>query len=126
MPTVLDVSREELAEYRATAMERWDRDREAVAQRQARAWAAARRAARLLKSQFGATRVVVFGSLVHEDCFTRWSDVDIAAWGLRPEDTFRAMSMALEVDPEIEVSLVDTAACRPSLLAVIEREGQEL
>jgi len=126
MSAVLDISLEEMAEYRTTARRRWERDREAMARRQARAWEAARRAAQLLKSRFGATRVVAFGSLVHRDCFTRWSDVDIAAWGLRPEDTFRAIGMALEVDSEIEVNLVDVTACRPSLLAVIEREGRDL
>jgi hypothetical protein len=26
----------------------------------------------------------VFGSLVHEEWFTRWSDVDIAAWDINP------------------------------------------
>ncbi|WP_412709816.1 hypothetical protein [Atrimonas thermophila] len=35
---------------------------------------------------------MLFGSLVHEECFTLWSDVDLAVWGLRPEDTFKAMA----------------------------------
>ncbi len=90
------------------------------------AWELARQAARLLKAQFGATRVVVFGSLVHEGCFTSWSDVDIAAWGIAPEDTFRAIGAAMDLGGDIEVNLVDMGACRPSLRVVIEQEGVEL
>mgnify|MGYP001027447556 FL=1 len=126
MSTVLRISPEEMAVYRAAARRRQERERQELAQLQERAWQAARRAARLLKEQFGATRVVVFGSLVRRDCFTRWSDVDIAAWGISPEDTFRAIGAVMDIDAEVEVNLVDVGACRPSLLSVIEQEGVEL
>jgi len=69
---------------------------------------------------------VVFGSLVHEECFTPWSDVDVAAWGIRPEDTFRAIGAVLDIDDEIEVNLVDMGACPEWLRSVIEREGVDL
>jgi len=124
--TVLRISPEEMAVYRAAARRRQERERQELAQLQERAWQAARRAARLLKEQFGATRVVVFGSLVRRDCFTRWSDVDIAAWGIPPEDTFRAIGAVMDIDAEVEVNLVDVGACRPLLLSVIEQEGVEL
>jgi predicted nucleotidyltransferase len=94
--------------------------------RQGQAWCAAREAARLLKERFGANRVVVFGSLTRPGSFTRWSDVDLAAWGLMPRDTFRAMSAVADVDLEISVQLVDVATCRPDLRAAIEREGIDL
>jgi hypothetical protein len=68
----------------------------------------------------------VRGSLIHEGCFTRWSDVDIAAWGISPDATFRAIGAVMNLEPDIIVSLVDVETCRPSLLAVIEREGIEL
>jgi hypothetical protein len=64
--------------------------------------------------------------LVHEGCFTLWSDVDIAAWGIAPEDTFRAIGAVMDLGGDIEVNLVDMGACRPSIRAVIEREGVEL
>jgi predicted nucleotidyltransferase len=120
------VKPEELALYRATARQRQARQQEELARRRQRAWEAARKAATLLKSQFGATRVVVFGSLLRPECFTPWSDVDLAAWGLRPEDTFKAIGAVLDVDEEIEVNLVDMGACRASLRTVIEREGVEV
>ena len=117
---------EKMARYRRTARLRQQEARAAQVQRRQQAWKAARRAAKVLKEQFGATRVVVFGSLVQEDCFTRWSDVDIAAWGIQPEDTFSAMDAADLADDEIEVSLADVETCRPELMAAIEREGVEL
>ena len=69
---------------------------------------------------------MAFGSLVHEGWFTPWSDVDIAAWGIQPKDTFRAIGVVMDVSREIEVNLVDVGACSPSLRAAIEREGVEL
>lgn len=120
------VTPEEMEVYRAAARRRWEREQQELAQREARAWAVARRAAQLLKRQFGATRVVVFGSLVHPGMFNPWSDVDIAAWGIRPEDTFRAIGEVFELDSEIKVNLVDMGACRSSIREVIEREGMEL
>lgn len=87
------------------------------------AWETARRAASLLREQFRATRVVVFGSLVHEACFTRWSDVNVAAWGIAPDDTLRAIGAVMDMDGPIKFNLVDVNACRPSLLEVIERDG---
>jgi predicted nucleotidyltransferase len=79
-----------------------------------------------LKKRFGVRRVAVFGSLVRDGCFTRWSDVDLAAWGLKPEHTFQAMGLVRELDNEIELNVVDVGACSPVLLAVIEDEGIEL
>lgn len=114
---------EQIAMYQAAARQRWEQEQRDLAAREQRAWAAARRAAQMLKEHFGATRVVVFGSLIHPGMFTPWSDVDIAAWGIQPEDTLRAMEAASEVNNEIAVNLVDVNACRASLREVIEREG---
>jgi predicted nucleotidyltransferase len=113
----------EMAAYRATARRRQEREQQELVQRQARAWEVARCAATRLKAQFGVERVVVFGSLVWAGCFTPWSDVDIAAWGLSPNDTFRVMGAVMDLDPAIAINLVDVGTCRPELLAAIEQEG---
>ena len=91
-----------------------------------RAWELARQAAKLLKENYGATRVVVFGSLTHLNCFNKWSDVDIAAWGISPEDTFRAMGAMTDISKDIEINLVDIDTCRATLRAIIECEGKEV
>jgi predicted nucleotidyltransferase len=120
------IAEEEMAAYQATARKRKAQEEQALARRQERAWALAQQAANLLRERFGATRVVVFGSLAHEKAFTPWSDVDIAAWGIRPEDTWRAVGAVMDLDAEMEINLVDVSSARPSVLAAIEREGLDL
>jgi predicted nucleotidyltransferase len=122
----LPLTAEQLAVYRRTAQERRRAEERTVSRRRRRAWTLSRSAATLLKKEYQATRVAVFGSLIHKGCFTLWSDVDIAAWGVRPQDTFRAIGAMIGLDPDIQVNLVDVGACRPALLAVIEREGVTL
>jgi predicted nucleotidyltransferase len=126
MPTTFNLTPAKLAVYRATAQRRREQEQPELDRRREKAWAAARQAAWLLKEQFKATRVVVFGSLARESGFTRWSDVDIAAWGIAPEDTFRAIGAMMDLDTEIAVNLVDVNTCRPSLLKVIEQDGIEV
>jgi predicted nucleotidyltransferase len=124
--TAIDLTDEELQAYRRAVKLREQRKKEEVAERKRRAWIFAHHAAELLREHFGVSRVVVFGSLVHKGCFTQWSDVDLAAWGLRPEDTFRAMGAVQDLDSEIIINLVDVETCSPSLLIVIKQEGVEL
>jgi predicted nucleotidyltransferase len=126
MPTTFNLTPEKLAVYRATAQRRREQEQSELDHRREQAWAAARQAARLLKARFNATRVVVFGSLARESGFTRWSDVDVAAWGIAPEDTFRAIGAILDMDTEIAVNLVDVNTCRTSLLEVIEQDGIDI
>jgi predicted nucleotidyltransferase len=116
----------QIAAYRAAARARRERERRELAQREERAWEPARRAAALLRQQFGATRVVALGSLSRSGCFTPWSDVDLAAWGIRPEDTFRAIGAVMDLGSEIEINLVDVNTCTPQLLAAIEQESVDL
>lgn len=118
-----NISAEEMAHYRVVAKRRQQAEQQALAAREQRAWELARKAAIALHTQFNVTRVVVFGSLVHPGCFTRWSDVDIAAWGLKPHETFRAIGVAMDISSEIPINLVDMGACRASIREVIEREG---
>ena len=126
MPAISALTPEEISVYRAMARQRLAREQQQTAPRRQQAWKLARRAAALLKERFGATRVVVFGSLVYEGGFTPWSDVDLAVWGIRPEDVFRALSAVVDMDAHIEIDLVDINTCRPALRAAIEREGIEV
>ena len=117
------ITKTELAEYIAGARARRHREKEELLQREERARQLAERAAGLLKDDFGATRVVLFGSLAHPGRFTSWSDVDIAAWGIDPRDTLTAIGAIFDLDTEISVNLVDVNACKRHILAEIEREG---
>lgn len=126
MPTTLDLTPDQIERYRESAKKRLQHDREEVERRREQAWQAAKRASNVLKTQFGATRVVAFGSLVQKAGFTRWSDVDVAAWGIAPEDTFQAIGIISELDTSVPVNLVDVNTARPSLLEVIVRDGIDL
>lgn len=121
-----EVTPEEMAVYRATARRRWERKRREAILRRERAWRFARRAARLLKEQFGAMKVVVFGSLTRGGLFHARSDVDLAVWGIDERMYYRAVSHLLSLDPAISVDLVEAETARPALRAAIEREGVPL
>ena len=91
-----------------------------------RAWQVVRIASKLLRSKFGATRVMVFGSLVKSGTFTPWSDIDLVAWSIPPHRYYQAVAAVTGLSPEFKVDLVDPETCRPMLLEVIERQGIEV
>jgi predicted nucleotidyltransferase len=86
----------------------------------------AREAARRLRDQFGAQRVVLFGSAVERTLFTRYCDVDLAAWNIPPDRFYDAVAAVTSLSAEIAVDLVDPDQCPATLRTVIEREGIEL
>ncbi len=120
------VNPEAMATYREGARRRYAAEQAALVAREERAWEIARKAAAELRRQFSVERMVVFGSLTHPGRFSAWSDIDLAVWGLRPDETFRAIGVAMDCDREIAVNLVDVGACKASILEVIEREGIDL
>jgi predicted nucleotidyltransferase len=126
MRTYLNLTPEQIATYRNTALQLQKKRHKENQARFHKAWELAREAAILLKESFGITKVVVFGSLLRPDCFTQWSDIDIAAWGIDPGKTFQAILIMLNFDSEIEINLVDVNTCRPDILASIEKEGVEV
>jgi predicted nucleotidyltransferase len=112
-----------MAAYRAAARKRWARERQALAERRQRAWELVRNAAALLRREFGASQVVVFGSLVHADLFHDRSDVDLAVRGLDERVYLRAAARLLGLDPAIEVDLIRVEEAARTLQGTIEREG---
>jgi predicted nucleotidyltransferase len=122
----LTVTAEQMAGYRAGALRRAQQRAQVLAARHARAWDVARRGAQMLKEQFGASRVAVFGSVLRPEVFFERSDVDLVVWGLDERLYLRAVARLLDLDPGIAVDLVEAEFARPPLLAVIEQEGVEL
>jgi predicted nucleotidyltransferase len=121
-----DLSSSKLGEYRKTAIRRQTLRISKVKTRRELGWKLAKKAAQLLRSQFQAKRVAVFGSLLHEARFTPWSDIDIAAWGIPSDQTFRAIGAVLDLDSSLEINLVDVNTCSPNLLKAIEKEAVDL
>ncbi len=96
-------------------------------QRWGKAWSRLPELRDVLRHQFGATRVVVFGSLVVQETFTHWSDIDLAAWGISPDKFYVAVATVNDLSPDIKVDLVDPERCSSILLRqMIEEEGVEL
>jgi predicted nucleotidyltransferase len=86
----------------------------------ARALASAQACAELLKSSFGARRVIPFGSLVGQGLWHDRSDIDLAVEGLSPADYFRALSTCWELLPQgIKLDLEPLEEPRPELRARI-------
>lgn len=123
---VLEISTEQMAVYRATARQRRQQKERQLALRYQRAWDVARQAAVILKEQFGAQRVAIFGSTLLAQRFHQHSDVDLAVWGLEEKLYYRAVARLQDMEPAIPVDLVEAELASPALLTAIEEEGVTL
>ena len=124
MPSTL--TPQQLDAYRHTVRRRAAEAAARRAKRREMAWTAAREAADLLRSRYGATRVLVFGSLVEGTHFGERSDIDLAADGLHPSDHFAALGHLLGLSPDFEFDLVDLSSCPPGLRVAVLAEGVPL
>jgi predicted nucleotidyltransferase len=86
----------------------------------------AREAAQLLREKFEARRVVLFGSAVDPSDFNRWSDIDLAAWGIPVDRFYAAVAAVTGLSAEFKIDLIDPDTCSASLKSAIERQGVEL
>ena len=120
--TALELTPEEWSKYNPGKRCSRERDTE----RLEKAWLTARACANLLREEFGATRVVVFGSLAHRLWFTPWSDIDLAAWGIPPKRFFRAVALVTALASEFALNLVDPESCQPHLRQAIEHDGLDV
>ncbi|MDE0682119.1 MAG: hypothetical protein OXI63_04310 [Candidatus Poribacteria bacterium] len=109
--TAKDLSPEELAAYRQRLDQHLQNRKvdEALLQR---AWQTAHRVATMLYEDFGATQVAVFGSLAEADTFSKWSDIDIAVWGIPNDKYLRAASVTSDISGLFKVDLVDFDSCK--------------
>ena len=126
MRTAAEVTASEIREYRRSRQARVARQRSRVEARRAEARSAASVAADLLRRDFGATRILVYGSVARGGDFTEHSDVDLLAWGIPAEREFSAVAACLGVSGEIRVNLAVAESSTTSLLAAAQREGDEL
>ena len=126
--TALELTPQEWQAYQPTKVieRRKQATKKQIQHRKQHAWQVARQAAQILRNQFHAEKVVVFGSLAHEAWFTLWSDADLAAWGIPPDRFYAAVAKVTELSGDVAIDLIDPETCRPTLRAVIEQEGIEL
>ena len=107
--TALELTPEEKLAYRPReAIERRQAaENQQVEERWQQAQQLARQVAKVLYEEFGAVRVLLFGSAVRRASFTPWSDVDLAAWGIPPERFYAAVAAVTGLSVDIKIDLVD-------------------
>jgi uncharacterized protein len=120
---MLNVPPEKMQQYILTAQARQQQRLEALNQRQQRGLEIAKMAAQKLKTEFGVSRVVMFGSLLGDN-FHESSDIDLAVWGLPEQFYFKAVAQILSLS-DFEFDLVEVQYASPEILAAIA-QGTEL
>lgn len=123
--TVSELTPAELEFYRQ-ALRKRKRVKCQAPERLNRARKVARKAAKILKEQFGVKQVVLFGSTVQPSLFHIRSDVDLAVWGLDENLYFRAQGILLSIDPEISVDLIEFEFASHRMQNIILRDGKPL
>ena len=117
---------EAMARYRRSALAREMALQREAEQRHQVAWDIARRAAGLLREEFGATRVIAFGSLAHGAWFGVRSDIDLAAEGIPAEAFWRAWCALDRLDPTVDIDLVAIESAPERLRDEITQQGVAL
>jgi len=120
----MEISPEKLEICRQSARAREAERRIQLAARREQAWQVAKKGAAVLKKEFGATRVMIFGSVLHPERFHEGSDIDLAVWDV--EHYFKALACLLDLEPGFSFDLVPVEDARPVLVKLIESEGVEL
>lgn len=123
--TAKDLTVEEWKSYHPlpTILQRQIAARSQLEHRRKRALRLARQAAELLRTEFYARDVILFGSLVSPDSFTLWSDIDLAVFGVPADRYYAAVAAIIGLSAEFKVDLIDAEACKASLREAIDRDG---
>lgn len=117
---MVNLSPTQLQRYIVSAQER-ERDRLAKLEERRRSGLnLAKQAATLLKEEFGATQVILFGSLLTET-FHESSDIDLAVMGLPEKQYFQAVGRLLGLG-DFDFDLVEIQQARPEIAKKI-RQG---
>ena len=128
MPTALELTREERKRYLKADRRRPPPPELTPAEQDERERLLERicEAAVVLKTRFGARRVVLFGSLAHAAWFTPDSDVDVAVEGLEGNAYWQAWRLLEEMIDVRPVDLIELETAGEPLQRAIQRYGVEL
>lgn len=128
MPTALALSPEEWKQYVKSAQRRAEVPERSAEEHRSyeQILGRVREAAAVLKSRFGAQRVILFGSLALEAWFRPDSDIDLAVEGLDAQDYWKAWGVVEDLIGDRSVDLIALETVRPSLHESIRRHGIDL
>ncbi len=117
------VPSKQMQDYILTARRRSQNRLARLDQRRAAGLETARKVANVLRQNFGAERVVLFGSVLG-DGFHATSDLDLAVWGLPESLYFKAIAQVDGLDG-FTIDLVEAQFALPHITAAIQ-QGIEL
>lgn len=124
--TISPVSSAQFDEYVAHARQR-KRDRhQQLYQRQQAGIVQAKRAADLLKQEFGVKEVFLFGSLLTPELVHLESDIDLAVWGLNYDRYCEAVGTLLCEVKEFNIDLIRLETAPIALLECVNTQGVRL
>lgn len=128
MPTALELGPEGWKSYREASSRGplYSEEKGVKLKERERILRQVRKVAGLLKAEFGAKRVVLFGSMAHEAWFTADSDIDLAVEGLRDEHYWKAWEALEDEIRDRPVDLIDLESASESLRKSIDRYGVDL
>lgn len=116
------IAPEQMAAYRLTATQREEARQQNLQSRRSQGIVVAQQAAQLLK-QWGATRVVLFGSILSE-YFHETSDLDLAIQDLPEHLYFRAVAQLQDIS-SFTIDLIEIDHAAPYIQEAIA-QGREL
>ncbi len=106
--------------FRAAWRLRAQHRQETLEKRRVKARKGALRLASIIMRREGINKVILFGSTLIPGRFQEESDIDLAVWGLRPEEYFNLLC-ELERATDFLVDLVPAEEARPHILKRIEK-----
>ena len=122
----MSISPTQMAEYRYTAYQQQLADEQARQQYYEQTRQTAEQVAIILQTEFKASRVLFFGSLVEAELFHLHSDLDVAAWGIDERAYHRAHARLLALNANLSVDLVPLEQASESLRGVIVAQGKTI
>ncbi|MCU0525593.1 MAG: nucleotidyltransferase domain-containing protein [Elainella sp. Prado103] len=120
-----ELSADQIARYRAGARQQEQQHQQQQRERQQRGLEVARQAAQLLKQEFGAQRVRLFGSLLDVGRVRQESDVDLAVDGLDDRRYLEAVAQLLDLS-DFSIDLVQVEYAAPRIRQIIDQQGVDL
>lgn len=101
-------------------------NRDLIEKRSQNAWKIARKAAEILKINFAAQQVWVFGSLAHPPGMNPWSDIDLAVRGIPKDKFYAAVAALIDLTADFKIDLIDMDSCKQQMQEIILHQGLEL
>jgi uncharacterized protein len=120
------ITSEKMAQYRQTARRRREAEKARLDERFQLGQAIAHQLADLLRRDFGAKRVVLFGSLTDRNLFHQRSDIDLAAWGIPEQHCLKAVAAVTGFTTAFQVDLARMEEASERLSVAVSEEGVDL